>query len=102
MRNPQRMAVVVTTWLSHVNSGLSMRQIARLQGVAPSTVMRRIRWCEDLTDDPVRGPQLERLADKVGDHEDLVGVLVLFAEIIAPRPPATGTGSGREHGRQGA
>ncbi|MCU9849340.1 hypothetical protein OEZ60_15155 [Defluviimonas sp. WL0024] len=90
------MSVVVNTWLLHVSAGFSMRQIARLQAVAPSTVMRRIRWCEDLTDDPVRGPRLECLAEKARSHETLVRALILFAEIIAPqrhsasRKPKTG------------
>jgi hypothetical protein len=84
------MAVAVNTWLLHVSSGFSMRQIARLQGVAPSTVMRRIRWCEDLTDDPVRGPRLERLAEGARSHAELVRALILFAEIIAPQRPSTG------------
>lgn len=62
-----------------------MRGIARLQGVAPSSVLRRIRFCEDLTDDPAYGPALEHLAREVHRQGALIDTLALYAALIAPQ-----------------
>lgn len=62
--------------------------------------MRRVRWCEDLTDDPLRGPRLERLAEAVRCDGELVRTLMLFAEIIAPPGPPTGAGAGTVEARR--
>lgn len=46
------LADLVEAYLAHTTGGLSMRQIARAHGLAPSTVMRGIRRCEDARTDP--------------------------------------------------
>ncbi len=50
------------TYLTHVESGVGIRAIARAQGHAPSTILRQIRKAENLRDDPLADAALTRLA----------------------------------------
>lgn len=49
------------SWLRHTALGLSIRQIARIEGVEPSTVLRRVRAVEERADCPVWAHILDRL-----------------------------------------
>lgn len=42
----------IPNYLAHVEDGVSMREIARQEGVHPSTILRRVRWVENARDDP--------------------------------------------------
>ncbi|QIE54574.1 helix-turn-helix domain-containing protein [Pikeienuella piscinae] len=46
-------AADVAVYLAHVDSGLTMRAIAKAQGRQPSTIMRAVRRIEALRDDPL-------------------------------------------------
>jgi len=62
MARPILTARQVQTWLVHVVGQWSMRRIARREGVAPSTVLRRIRAVEDASDNPAVDAFLDRAA----------------------------------------
>lgn len=49
-------------YLAHVEGGLTLREIAREAGVAPSTVLRRVRRVESQRDDPLLDAGLRGLA----------------------------------------
>lgn len=51
----------VATYLAHVGAGLTMREIARVQGRQPSTVMRAVRRVELQRDDPLLEAAISRL-----------------------------------------
>jgi len=48
-------------YLEHTVTGQSLREIARATGCHASTVMRRVRRCENLRDDPLVDGALDRL-----------------------------------------
>lgn len=48
-------------YVDHVEGGLSLRALARREGVHPSTVMRQIRRYENRRDDPLMDAALSRL-----------------------------------------
>ncbi|MEH6361358.1 MAG: helix-turn-helix domain-containing protein, partial [Amylibacter sp.] len=47
-------------YIDHVENGISLRKIARRDGVHPSTVLRRIRKIEARRDDPLLDDILTR------------------------------------------
>jgi hypothetical protein len=49
-------------YLAHVEGGLTLREIAREAGVAPSTIMRRVRRVESQRDDPLLDAGLKGIA----------------------------------------
>jgi hypothetical protein len=50
-------------YLDHVGRGLSLREVARAEGVHPSTVMRQVRRYENRRDDPLIDEALTQLCD---------------------------------------
>lgn len=48
-------------YLSHTEGGLSLREIARLEGCHPSTILRQVRACENRRDDPLVDEALTRI-----------------------------------------
>lgn len=53
-------------YLAHTEGGCSLRELARLEGCHPSTVMRQVRRIETLRDDPLIDDALARLGAKSG------------------------------------
>ncbi len=51
----------VRAYLAHTEAGMSIRALARRAGVHPSTVLRQVRRCELLRDDPLADAALTRL-----------------------------------------
>ncbi len=51
----------VRSYLAHTEAGTSIRALARRAGVHPSTVLRQVRRCELLRDDPLVDAALTRL-----------------------------------------
>lgn len=60
-RLPAWVPDTVRTYLAHVEDGTSLRNIARETGVHASTVMRQVRRCEGLRDDPLADAALRSL-----------------------------------------
>jgi DNA-directed RNA polymerase specialized sigma24 family protein len=58
---PEWVPDTVRTYLAHVEGGASLRNIARQTGVHASTVMRQVRRCEGLRDDPLADAALKSL-----------------------------------------
>lgn len=56
----------VRLYLDHTEEGLSLRELARREGVAASTVMRQVRRYEARRDDPLVDEALEALAQAQG------------------------------------
>lgn len=52
----------IREYIDHVEKGVSLREIARRDGVHPSTVLRRIRKLEDRRDDPLLDDALTRIS----------------------------------------
>ncbi|MCB2124746.1 MAG: helix-turn-helix domain-containing protein [Rhodobacteraceae bacterium] len=50
-------------YLRHIEEGLSIRAIARAEGCHPSTVLRKLRVCENRRDDPLIDEALTRLGE---------------------------------------
>lgn len=48
-------------YLNHTEGGLSLREIARLEGCHPSTILRQVRACESRRDDPLVDEALTRI-----------------------------------------
>ena len=59
---PVWMPVGMRHYLTHVNAGISIRAIARAEGVNPSTVLRAVRKVEARRDDPLVDEALKDLA----------------------------------------
>jgi hypothetical protein len=53
--------VEASQYLAHVADGLSLRRIARADGLAPSTICRRVRRMEARRDDPLVDEALDAL-----------------------------------------
>src|SRR5690606_21921460 len=49
-------------YLHHIESGVSLRQLALREGVHASTVLRQVRRCETRRDDPLVDGALDRLS----------------------------------------
>ncbi len=54
----------ICEYIDHVEKGVSLREIAKRDGVHPSTVMRRIRKLEDRRDDPLLDDALTRICEQ--------------------------------------
>lgn len=50
-------------YLRHIEEGLSIRALARAEGCHPSTVLRKLRACENRRDDPLVDEALTRLGE---------------------------------------
>jgi Domain of unknown function (DUF6456) len=50
------------TYVSHTGNGVSLRELARREGVHASTVLRRVRALENRRDDPLVDEALDRLS----------------------------------------
>lgn len=57
--------LAISDWLAHTVTGVSIRGRAKVLRVHPSTVLRRVRSVEDLTDCPAWGEILDRAAAAV-------------------------------------
>ncbi len=53
-------------YIRHVEQGLSLRQLARLSGCHPSTVLRQVRRLENRRDDPLVDAALRQLGKSTG------------------------------------
>lgn len=58
---PQWLPVAVRHYLDHTATGTPLRELARRDGIAASTVMRQVRQCETRRDDPLVDAALETL-----------------------------------------
>jgi hypothetical protein len=58
---PQWLPGSVRLYLSHIEGGVSLRALARAEGVHASTVMRQVRRYENRRDDPLLDEALSRL-----------------------------------------
>ncbi len=63
---PEWLPDAVRLYLDHTEEGLSLRELARRQGVAASTVMRQVRRYEARRDDPLVDEALAALAQVQG------------------------------------
>ncbi|WP_045389965.1 DUF6456 domain-containing protein [Falsirhodobacter sp. alg1] len=70
-------------YLDHVDAGLSLRALARREGVHPSTVMRQVRRYENRRDDPLINAALTRLEAALSTKDD---VMTSISTTIAPDP----------------
>jgi DNA-binding MarR family transcriptional regulator len=66
IRLPDWLPVAVRHYLDHTASGTALRELARRDGVAPSTVMRQVRLCEQRRDDPLVDAAFEALRLSAG------------------------------------
>lgn len=75
----------VRLYLDHVTSGLTLRELARREGRAASTVLRHVRRTESRRDDPLLDEALSDLAlrSRSPDPEDEIQ---MSAPIRLPRP----------------
>jgi hypothetical protein len=76
-------------YLDHVAGGKSLRRIARVGGMAPSTICRRIRRIEALRDDPLIDEAFDALAPQAASgratavqHEETIGMTAPFRSPI--------------------
>lgn len=69
-RVPRWIPEEVRRYLEHTEKGRSIRQISRLAGCHPSTVMRQVRRVEALRDDPLIDVALTALSDKFFRRRD--------------------------------
>lgn len=53
-------------YLRHVEDGIPIRELARAEGCAASTILRRVRRIEARRDDPLVDEALERLGRAAG------------------------------------
>lgn len=70
---PPWLPAAVRHYLDHTASGTALRELARREGVAPSTVLRQVRQCEQRRDDPLVDAAFEALRHAAGlspDPED--------------------------------
>jgi len=58
--SPAALSVALKTYLAHVIDGRSLRDLARTEGVHPSTILRRVRRVETRRDDPLLDEALDR------------------------------------------
>lgn len=59
---PEWLPDAARLYLDHTGEGVSLRELARREGVAASTVMRQVRRCEARRDDPLVDEALAALA----------------------------------------
>lgn len=58
---PNWLPDAVRHYLDHTATGTALRELARRDGIAPSTVLRQVRQCEARRDDPLVDAALESL-----------------------------------------
>ena len=58
---PQWLPVAVRHYIDHTATGLPLRELARRDGIAASTVLRQVRQCETRRDDPLVDAALDAL-----------------------------------------
>jgi hypothetical protein len=63
---PDWLPVAVRHYLDHTATGTALRELARRDGVSPSTVMRQVRHCEQRRDDPLVDAAFEALRRAAG------------------------------------
>ncbi|HHX88899.1 MAG TPA: helix-turn-helix domain-containing protein, partial [Paracoccus sp.] len=68
-RLPDWVPPAVRLYLTHTESGRSLRDIARSEGVHASTVLRQVRRFENRRDDPLVDCALDRLLNAPDDPE---------------------------------
>lgn len=68
-RLPDWVPSAVRMYLSHTESGRSLRDIARAEGVHASTILRQVRRFENRRDDPLVDCALDRLLQAPADRE---------------------------------
>jgi len=99
-RLPNWVPAAVRLYLSHTQSGRSLRDIARAEGVHASTVLRQVRRFENRRDDPLVDCALDRLLQAPVDREcfgnkdnrDMVSSTTRSrAHPLAPSAPAGAT-----------
>ncbi|MBD3787786.1 MAG: helix-turn-helix domain-containing protein [Sphingomonadales bacterium] len=71
-------------YLRHVEQGISIRELARREGLHASTVLRRVRRIESRRDDPLVDEALARLGDVVPARPLLTGQRKEDPEMTAP------------------
>jgi len=84
---PDWVPPAVRLYLAHTEEGLSLREIARAQGVHASTVLRQVRRFESRRDDPLIDRVLGRLRPGTGDRVPREGGAELDSR--PPTAPAT-------------
>ena len=97
---PEWLPSAVKLYLDHTEEGLSLRELARRQGVAASTVMRQVRRYEARRDDPLVDEALAALAQVQGsahsaatgkDKSEMTAALRPAPKSHAPEPHAQET-----------
>ena len=72
---PDWVPEIAVTYLSHTALGVPLRQIARERGVHASTVLRQVRKCEELREDPLVDQALDAVARDLNpqnpEHTDM-------------------------------
>lgn len=61
---PNWLPDAVLVYLSHTAEGVSLRELARQRGAHASTVMRQVRRCEAMREDPLIDEALARLGER--------------------------------------
>ena len=56
----------VRLYLDHIGAGIPIRELARREGAHASTVMRKVRRCEQRREDPLGGVEVLRLGEGSG------------------------------------
>ncbi|TDX23791.1 hypothetical protein EV657_12556 [Rhodovulum visakhapatnamense] len=74
-------------YLAHTEAGVSLRELARIEGCHPSTVMRQVRRVETRRDDPLIDDALNRLGGQ-SDASAPQKESPHMSPTTRPRPPA--------------
>lgn len=61
---PNWLPDAVLVYLTHIAEGVSLRELARQRGAHASTVMRQVRRCEAMREDPLVDEALTRLGER--------------------------------------
>ncbi|MBT8154374.1 helix-turn-helix domain-containing protein [Epibacterium ulvae] len=77
-------------YLEHTEKGRSIRQIARLAGCHPSTVMRQVRRIEILRDDPLIDSALQDISNRYFAQEGAFAISIAPPEKGADNTPVHG------------
>lgn len=97
---PDWVPAAVRLYLSHTQSGQSLRAIARAEGVHASTILRQVRRFENRRDDPLVDRALDRLLHVPVDRESFENKdnrdMVSSPPRSTTRPPGPFAGAGGE------